>query len=156
MNRTKWAAAAMGSVLLGFAAWNAIAAGGAPANAYDLEGPRGLRVNYSASSFGGVPLLQYQDRRRTLSFRDTEIRTEPTSIGTLVTVRLEDTPDLEGLDFTLVVPRVNVDDSREGPVATFGFWTRQRTTIGGPDLVEGQVESYATVQLTGTAQRLDF
>ena len=156
MTNTKWAAAALGAALLGWAAWSALAAGGTPANAYDLESSRGLRVSYSASSFGGVPLFHYDDGTRELSFRDDELRTEKTSIGTLITVRLKDTPDLEGIDFTLVVPRVNVDDSREGPVKTFGFWTRQRTTIGGPDLVDGQVESYRTVRLAGTAQYLDF
>ena len=39
---------------------------------------------------------------------------------------------------------------------SFGFWTLQRTTIGGPDLVDGQVQSYRTVGLRGTAQALDF
>ena len=127
-----------------------------PANAYDLKGADGVKVSYSASGFGGVPLFHYSDRRNDLSFKGDEIRTEKTSIGTLVTVRLRDVPDLEGLDFTLVVPRVNVDESGEGGVRTFGFWTLQRTSIGGPDLVDGQVESYRTLALSGTARALVF
>jgi hypothetical protein len=147
---------ALAVVPLALAALEGAAAPVAAANAYDLRGPGGVRVSYSASSFAGFPLLHYADRRTERSFRDSEIRTESTSVGTLVTVRFEDTPDLEGLDFTLVVPRVNVDESREGPVRTFAFWTTQRTTIGGPDLVDGQVESYALLRLTGTARYLEF
>jgi len=127
------------------------------ANSYDLRGPDRLEVSYSSSSIAGVPLLRYADRRGERNFRGDEIRTEETAVATLVTVRLRDTPDLERVDFTLVVPRVNVKETgAEEAVRTFGFWTRQRTTIGGPDLVDGQVQEYRAVRLRGTATALVF
>ena len=121
-----------------------------------MKSRSGLFVGFSSTSFTGDARFRYVEGKTDLSFRGDEIRIEETSLGTLATVRLEDVPDLEGKDFTLVVPRVNVEDGGTESVASFGFWTLQRTTIGGPDLVDGQVQSYRTVGLRGTAQALDF
>ncbi len=156
--KKRWIAAAFAGALLAAAGWSVAAAAFASrsANTYDLQGRSGLQVTYSSTSFTGDPRFRYADGVTDRSFRGDEIRTEDTSLGTLVTVRLNDVPDLEGTDFTLVVPRVNVEEATTESVRTFGFWTLQRTSIGGPDLVKGQVQSYRAVGLRGTAQALVF
>ena len=155
---SRWTSAAVAGTLLAVAAWSGAASPLASriANTYELKSRSGLFVGFSSTSFTGDARFRYVEGKTDLSFRGDEIRIEETSLGTLATVRLEDVPDLEGKDFTLVVPRVNVEDGGTESVASFGFWTLQRTTIGGPDLVDGQVQSYRTVGLRGTAQALDF
>jgi hypothetical protein len=56
-------------------------------NLYQLKG-HGLHVTYSTSSIDGRPRLSYQDTHQMHSFVGDEIRTDPSEIGTLVTVTL--------------------------------------------------------------------
>ena len=123
-------------------------------NLFDLSGGD-IRVHYSTSSIAGQPLLTYQDEQRQLSFSGDEIRRAETEIGAQVSVTLEAVPDLHTLSFTLLLPAVRL---REGgaQVEAVGILTTHRSSIGGPQLLEGALQSYSPVTLCGEAQAVLF
>jgi hypothetical protein len=125
-------------------------------NLYEVKGGRTV-VSYSTSSISGQPLFNYKDSRRTLSFSGSQITTLDAGIATLVTVVIDFVPDLKDVQFTLVIPRVNLrNGATEAKLATFGITTTTKSSIGGPGLVNGQVQSYKVTELAGTAKSVLF
>lgn len=116
------------------------------ANFYDLRSGR-TRLTYTESNIAGQPVLTYKD----LSFMGDEIQQDPQAIGLLATVVLKAVPDAYSDLLTVLIPRVNLTNG-EAKVATEVIFTRVRTSIGGPNLVNGQVQTYTTKTFTGTAQ----
>jgi len=115
----------------------------------------GIEITYSTSSFGGPPLLTYKDRQRTLTFQGDEIRELESEIGQQVTVIIEQIPDLRTVTFTLLLPAINLDEP-ETRFRTIGIIATHRTSIGGPDLVKGALQTYRLKELRGTAQLINF
>jgi hypothetical protein len=125
-------------------------------NLYDLQAYE-TRITYSTSSIAGVPQLSYQDQRLSLNFSGEEIRRLEAEIGSLVTVTLEQIPDLQTVTLTLLVPSINLGEgSTESPVQTVAIVTTRRTTIAGPQPQAGQVQTYRTLAVEGTAQLVAF
>ena len=60
------------------------------------------------------------------------------------------------LTVSLLVPQINLNDGDESPLSTPAILTTHRTSIGGPGLVEGQVQTYEVVALEGTASLVAF
>ncbi|MFT3769201.1 MAG: hypothetical protein QM820_27495 [Minicystis sp.] len=118
-------------------------------NLFDLF-RKDVHVQYTVSGIDGQPRLQYRDRKRELSFSGDQIRVEETSIGRLVSVVLVAVPDKQTLTFSFFVPTLNVD--REAHIVTEALYTTTRTSIGGPALVRGQVESWRGITLSGIAR----
>jgi hypothetical protein len=114
-----------------------------------------VQISYSTSSIIGQPLFNYKDSKGTHSFSGNEIRTQKTEIGTMVTVTLESIPDLRVITLTLVVPTINLDGSARD-FKTIAIRTTSKTTIGGPRLVKGAVQSYEVIDLKGTARSVVF
>jgi hypothetical protein len=141
----------------GFTAHAARADGAATpqANLFDLRGG-GVTVNFAASSLDGRPRLTYATGGRSRSFAGDEITIAPTAVGTLVTVQLAAVPDLDTTTFTVVIPQVNTESGQAAPVRTHGVTTVERTSIGGPALVRGQVQTNRVVTLSGTARSVVF
>ena len=115
----------------------------------------GIEITYSTSRFGGPPLLTYKDRQRTLTFQGEEIRQLESEIGQQVTVIIEQIPDLQTVTFHLLLPAINLDEP-ESRFRTIGIITTHRTSIGGPDLVKGTLQTYRVKGLMGTAQLVNF
>ena len=124
-------------------------------NLFELAGEY-TEITYSTTSFTGQPQFHYQDRQRDMEITTDDIRLLETEIGTQVTVTLEEIPDLHTLMVTLLVPRINLDDSNESPLSTLAILTTHHTSIGGPALVEGQLQTYEAVALEGTASLVKF
>lgn len=118
-------------------------------NQFDLF-RRDVHVQYTLSAFDGKPRLSYRDRKRELSFVGDDIRVEDTSIGRLVSVTLVVVPDAQTLTFSFFVPSVAID--REAHVVTEALYTTQRTSIGGPALVKGQLATWRGITLSGIAR----
>jgi len=114
---------------------------------------KNVEINYSTSSFAGTPQLTYRSGKKTRTFRGAEIRSEETAIGRLVTVTIEDVKDAFYTTLSLLVPRIN---GEEATLSTGAILTRHRTSIGGPGLVKGAVESYTAFPLKGTARLVDY
>ena len=126
------------------------------ANLFELEG-YGVQITYSKSSITGDPRFSYNDADHDLNFSGNEIRVEGTEIGDLVTVTIETVSDLRTVTVTLLVPEFNLpQDTKQSPFETEAVITTHRTTIGGPSLVQGQLKSYETVALQGTARQVLF
>ncbi len=115
----------------------------------------GIEIAYSTSSFGGPPLLTYKDRQRTLTFQGEEIRQLDSEIGQQVTVIIEQIPDLQTVTFTLLLPAINLNEP-ESRFQTIGIIATHRTSIGGPDLVKGVLQTYVVKYLKGRAQLVSF
>lgn len=126
------------------------------ANLFEVEG-YGVQITYSRSSITGDPRFTYVDKDHNLGFSGNEIRVQATEIGELVTVTLEVVADLRTLTVTLLVPEFNLpEDTQQSPFETEALCTTHHTTIGGPGLVQGQLKSYKSVALSGTARHVVF
>jgi hypothetical protein len=123
-------------------------------NLYDLHGHQ-LHITYSTTSIDGKPRFQYHDNFRTLEFSGDQIRALDSEIGTLVTVTIRLTPDLGSTTFTLLVPQVNLNQSTQAQITTFGVTTLHRFSIA-PQLDQGQIEHYTIAELSGTATVVAF
>lgn len=125
-------------------------------NQYELKG-KGVKILYSPTSFSGEPRFTYQHHAQSLNFSGGQIRSLETELGRLITVTLESTPDLKEVTFTLLLPVVNLSQGEtEHTLKTVGIRTTSHTTIGGPGLVNGAVQTYETLQLSGKAKIVEF
>jgi hypothetical protein len=124
-------------------------------NLYELAGGT-LKVTYSTSSIAGQPLFTYKKGSVTKTFSGDQIRTLATEIGTLVTVTTETVPDLRTVTFTLVLPKIQLGNKTAVKFSTIGITATAKTTIGGPGLVQGAVQSYRATALQGKASGVMF
>lgn len=118
-------------------------------NQFDLFSKH-VHVTYSTTSISGKPLLTYTFRTKAQSFSGDQIRAEDTAIGRLITVVTETVPDLHTVSFSFLLPTLNIE--REAHIVTEGIYTTTRSSIGGPALVKGQVESWRVISLSGIAR----
>jgi hypothetical protein len=128
---------------------NAPAPGLEEANFFELA-LGSSEITFTAHNKAGEPLVSYNDGITPRNFKGDEIRLEPTEIGTLVTVTLETTPDLETNLLTLVLPQVQVSGSPEN-VSVPVVFTRIAMSIAGPPLTPGPVQTYGVKIYSGTA-----
>lgn len=124
-------------------------------NLYELACANDL-VTYSTSSIDGSPRFSFQDGDRSFSASGPEIVTRPTDLGTEVTVTLDTIPDDRTVTLTLLIPGVNLGDGTEASIDTVLIETTNHTSIGGPHLVDGQLQTYRTTRLHGTARIVEF
>lgn len=128
-----------------------------PANNYECTNDAGTTVNYSTTSFTGTPRFTVVFDGNVISRAGDEIQTQDTVLGKLVTVARAIVPDSFIDTITLVTPDVNV--TAKTPEVTFRtelFFTRTRTSIGGPSLVAGVIQSSTRRTVVCTASHLDF
>ncbi len=125
-------------------------------NVFELKGI-GIELTYSATSLSGPPQLTYKDRKRALTFHGEEIREMDSEIGKQVSVTLDQVPDLRTETLTLILPAINVEGTGTGvSFQTNAIITTHRTTVGGPDLVKGVLQTYRLKALRGTARIVIF
>ncbi|MBC6420508.1 MAG: hypothetical protein GDA43_12725 [Hormoscilla sp. SP5CHS1] len=66
---------------------------------------------------------------------------------------IEQIPDLRIVILTLIVPAVNLPTNRRQiPIKTIAIETTNATSIGGPALVKGPLQTYQILELEGTAR----
>jgi hypothetical protein len=118
-------------------------------NEYHLHGG-GLDVDYIVAGDDSQSHFTYQQGQHTLKFSGDDIRTQQTSLGTLVTVTIAMSVDTGSTTFTLFIPRVNLIQSNQAPVKTIGITTVHKfSTI--PMFQLGQRELYHVTHLQGPA-----
>ena len=126
------------------------------ANLFELHNAT-LKITYSSSSFDGKPQLNYRKGATSLNFRGSQVRHKPTEIGTLISVTLKSVPDSRTVVLSLLLPQVNCPAGSSGvQVNVKAIETTIRTSIGGPNLVKGQVQTYKVYSLKGTAKHVLF
>jgi hypothetical protein len=126
-------------------------------NLFELRSDKDdIQISFSTSSFAGDPLLQFRRGDEIHSFRGEEIRAVVTEFAVQVTVTIEAIPDARSVTLTLLLPAINLPPSGESPVETLAIVTTSLTSIAGPRLIVGQIQSYYAIELTGQAQVVDF
>jgi len=119
---------------------------------YQLSGHHGVEVSFTPLGAGAVPHATYQDRRtpeRSFTGRD-QVQVDDTRAGTLVTLTLESVPDEELVEFSFLVPAVNLPASKRSPVHTVGLRVQHRTGLA-PGTITGQTDLYVETPLVGEA-----
>ena len=126
-------------------------------NDFDLHN-KDVQLHYSMESFIGGPQLTYKTQKLDRQFKGEEISVVETEMGKLVTVLVEPDSDTgKEVRLTLLLPTINLPSSLQNPIETQATLTTQRTVVrGGSPILEGQLQTYHTLSLTGTARRVDF
>ena len=128
-----------------------------PANNYECTNNVGTTVNYSTTSFTGDPRITIEFDGIVISKSGAEIQTQRTVLGTLVTIVRRELPDAFTDTITFVAPDVNV--TAKTPEVKFDtelFFTRTFTSIGGPSLVTGVIQSSTRRTVGCVASYLNF
>jgi hypothetical protein len=121
-------------------------------NLFKLEG-KGVEITYGILKLRHE-FLDYRDEKRKLTFSADkgEIDSLESKIGKLITVTLEVVPDSHTLTLTLLLPKINPPET---PFSTLAIQTKHLTSIGGPDLVKGPLQTYDVLVLEGFASQAD-
>jgi hypothetical protein len=110
----------------------------------------GVRIVFAMEN--QEPELVYEDKEGERKFSGRQIHLEHIQLGYMASVVLNEAPDSHTTTFSLAVPAANrPDEVKSIAVKTFAVRTTHRTSIGGPDLVEGQIQTYETYGLEGNA-----
>jgi hypothetical protein len=125
------------------------------ANQFNITGP--IVINYSTTSFGGVPQLSYKDAELALNFSGDDITRKDTPQGEIVTVTLENLVPADGplRTFTLLVPKIRLRRSDEVPFDTLGIETIDSSDAFVPPSPR-VLQTYRSHQLQGIAMLVDF
>lgn len=117
-------------------------------NKYTLKGGHITFVYFT--SLINRPAVTYTDPKGTKSFFGAGVRVEQVGIGTLVTVTLDMTIDTGGTDFSVLLPGIELADTKSKQT----FSTDGITTVfKGPDSIpRSPAESYEFIHMTGTAE----
>jgi hypothetical protein len=124
-------------------------------NLYELKCD-GVELTYSTTSIDGSARFSFREAERKLDFSGEQIQTRATDLGTEVTVPLESIPDLRTVTLTLLVPAINLGEEPEIQFTTAAIETTNHTTIGGPRLITGPLQTYRIIELHGTAKNVSF
>lgn len=115
-----------------------------PANHYDLTGIVSGTVD--TAGVGGTPVISIAFDGQPVQ----EAELEPTPSGLQVAALIDARPDLDTRLLIVLLPDVNVTDAPV-PVAAIAAVVTVRTSIGGPQLVEGPIHSYAVHPVSALA-----
>jgi hypothetical protein len=126
-------------------------------NYYDLNG-HSTRISWYPEGTGGPivvgrptgPVLEYSSGSMDASVSGDDLTITTTPMGTFVTAVVKKTNIVPGgvTVFAVLIPDVIVDGTNSAAIHTVGVLSLHRGTSNiGP----GQLETYTTVQLTGTA-----
>jgi len=123
-------------------------------NQFTLEG-YDTQITYSASSLQGVPQFSLSDRGETRSYSGDEIQHEDTGAGQMVTVQLQNNAADQGFEHvTLFLPKVQLTvETQSVPIHTLAIRNR---VVGFVAPGARQLQTYASISLSGTAARVQF
>ncbi len=124
------------------------------ANLFEFEG-EGVQMIYGILR-RRREFLDYRDEQRDLTFSGEkgEIGSLESGIGRMVTVTLEIIPDSHELTLTLLLPQINLE-GKGSAFESLAIQTRHLSSIGGPALVKGPLQTYEVLPLRGTARQAD-
>jgi len=108
-----------------------------------------VEVQYTIGATPEIPALVYQDGSSApKSFTASEITTDQTGLGTLVSVALVLSVDTGGERFGFFLPELDVPSGQTEGFTTVGVYE----WFGGPDSIPRRPPSWSCVELHGTAQ----
>lgn len=108
-----------------------------------------VEVDYTAGATPGIPALIYRDGASApMSFTASEVTTDQTGLGTLVSVALAASIDTGGERFGFFLPQLDVPRGQSAEFRTAGVYER----FSGPDSIPHREPSWRCIELDGTAQ----
>lgn len=117
------------------------------ANKFTLKGHH-IEIDYTIGGNPGFTALTYKDESTSHDFKPTEITTDPTALGSLVSVPLARSIDTGGTTFAFFLPDIDV-----APEKTTTFTTAAvREDFSGPNSVPHRPTTWHTFVLHGTAK----
>jgi hypothetical protein len=118
------------------------------ANKFTLKGS-GVEVDYTIGANPSFPAFIYKDKTISKSFLPSEVHTDPTDLGNLVTVALELTVDTGGTTFSVFLPTFEVPMGKAVKFETIGIYKEVR----GPVILPAQqTVTWRTIYMHGTAE----
>lgn len=121
--------------------------------AYELT-DGATQIGYTTSSVAGAPQFSYSGPKDDRTFSGDEISVLASPLGDLVTVTLEDVPDLQLVTLTVLLPQIGLESGGEARFATLAIFTTTRTTFAGPR--PGVEQTYELIVLNGLAKQVVF
>lgn len=110
---------------------------------------REVEVEYTIGITPGIPALVYSDGSSVQkSFTESEITTDETGLGTLVSVPLQESVDTGGERLGFFLPQLDVPEGESEEFHTAGVYEK----FGGPDSFPQRQPSWKVIELHGTAQ----
>jgi hypothetical protein len=108
-----------------------------------------IEVEYTIVINPGLPALTYSDGSSgAVSFTSSEIATDETTLGTLVSVPLLKTIDAGGQRFGFFLPQLNILSGQSEQFTTVAVYE----SFSGPDTIPHLPSSWSSTELHGTAQ----
>jgi len=117
------------------------------ANKFKLKGS-GVEVEYTIGANPSFPALIYTDGAFQKSFKPSEILSEDTGLGEMVSVALILSIDTGGERFGFFLPSINVAHGQTAHFHTVGVYE----TFSGPNSVPHRPSTWRCIEMTGTAQ----
>jgi hypothetical protein len=117
------------------------------ANKFVLRHGR-IEIEYTIGITPGFVALSYKDGNSPeVDFKTTEITTDETALGSLVSVLLVGTTDVGGERFGFFLPQLDVPRGETERFTTVGVYEK----FSGPDSVPHRRPSWRSIELHGTA-----
>lgn len=108
-----------------------------------------VEVDYTLDATPGIPALVYRDGDSApKSFTASEITTDQTGLGTLVSVSLVTSIDTGGERFGFFLPHLEVSPGQSEEFRTAGAYQR----FSGPDSIPHRAASWRCIELNGWAR----
>jgi hypothetical protein len=119
---------------------------------YTLNGDD-IALVFAPAGVAGAARLDYRDAKGSRSFTGPDLTVEHSeTLGRFVSALIDFVSDGYDRYLTLLVPAVNpIEDQNDVPIQTVAIMTTYRTSIGGPALVKGALQTYEVVVLEGVA-----
>ena len=123
-------------------------------NLFELSG-HGVQVTYSTTGIDGHPHFNYSGsygHHENLAFSGSEIRTQQSELGTLVSVTLIRTVNAGDTVLTLLLPSIRLTGETARPIETLAIISKTFGILPH----EGAQPIYDAVKLSGSAQKVFF
>jgi hypothetical protein len=117
------------------------------ANKFVLKGS-GVEVDYTIGITPGLPALIYTDGAFQKSFTSSQIRSDDTGLGELVSIPLIVSIDTGGVRFGFFLPSIDVPKGQTAIFRTVGVYE----TFSGPDSIPHRPSTWRCIEMVGTAQ----
>ena len=119
----------------------------AQANQFTLRGHH-IAVEYMLGATPGIPVLHYKDASVSLNFKQDDIRTDQTALGSLVSIRLKSSIDTGGTIFAFFLPNIDVPNGQTADFTTVAI----REEFSGPNSVPHRPTIWQSFVMHGTAK----
>ncbi len=117
------------------------------ANKFILKGA-GIEVDYTVGGNPSFPALTYRSGAFVRSYLPSEVLTETTGLGQMVSISLIRTIDTGGERFGFFLPFIDVPPGHTVHILSVGIYE----TFSGPDSIPHRPSTWRCIDMTGTAQ----